>query len=209
MTRIQKSLFATAFLFAALTSSPLLAVEEAEYRTLKADGKIELREYVPSVVAETVVSGDFEDAGNRAFRRLFNYIDGNNESADKIAMTAPVSQEKAGQKIEMTAPVSQEASGDDWAVSFMMPGSFSLENTPVPKDPAVKIRQVPAYRAASIRYSGLWSRENYDKHLERLMAWMEQEGLEASGPVVWARYNGPFTPWFMRRNEILVPVASD
>ena len=107
MTRIQKMMSAAALLFVALTSPPLMAVEEAEYRTLKADGKIELREYVPSVVAETMVSGDFEEAGSRAFRRLFNYIDGYNESADKIAMTAPVTQQTGPEDLVVAAQRTQ------------------------------------------------------------------------------------------------------
>lgn len=182
------------------------AVEEAEYQVLQQDGAIELREYAPSIVAETVVDAGFEDAGNRAFRTLFRYIDGENVAQQEIAMTAPVSQSPAGRKIEMTSPVGQRPSSGGWAVSFMMPSAFTMDTIPRPSDPAVQLRAIPDYRAAVIRYSGFWSEERYREHLQELRAWIAAQGLEATGEPVWARYDPPFKPWFMRRNEILVPV---
>lgn len=191
------------------TSNPAMAVEEAEYEILSTDGNIELRDYAPSIVAETVVQGDFEDAGNKAFRLLFNYIDGDNRAQGKIAMTAPVAQQPTSRKIAMTAPVSQQPVEEGWVVSFMMPASFTMETIPEPANPAVSIRQLPAYRAAAIRYSGFWSEKNYNRHLDELLAWLDGQGLQAVGPAVWARYNAPFVPWFMRRNEILIPVGDE
>jgi hypothetical protein len=182
------------------------AVEEAEYRVLKQDGAIELREYAPSIVAETVVDADFEDAGNRAFRKLFRYIDGHNAAQQEIAMTAPVSQSPAGRKIEMTAPVGQSPADGGWAVSFMMPSSYTMDTIPRPSDPSVQLRAVPSHRAAVIRYSGFWSEGRYREHLQELASWIVAQGLERSGDPVWARYDPPFKPWFMRRNEILIPV---
>jgi len=122
-------------------------------------------------------------------------------------MTAPVSQEAQSEKIAMTAPVGQRASEQGWAVSFMMPASYTMETIPLPEDASVKLREVPAYSAAAIRYSGTWSEKRYKKHLVLLNNWIEQNELEATGTPLWARYNAPFTPWFMRRNEILIPVA--
>ena len=191
---------------AALLPGLASAVEEAEYRVVLNDGSFELRDYAPSIVAETVVEADFEDAGNRAFRLLFRYIDGNNVAQKEIAMTAPVSQGQASEKIAMTSPVGQQAADGGWVVSFMMPTSYTMETIPQPSDPAVRLRAVPAYRAASIRYSGFWSEARYREHLQELMAWIEQQGLQPAGAPVWARYDPPFKPWFMRRNEILVPV---
>ena len=183
-----------------------LAVEEAEYTVLRADGAFELREYAPCIVAETVVDASFEDAGNRAFRRLFRYIDGANSGRREIAMTAPVSQSPAGATIAMTAPVSQQPDADGWAVSFMMPAEWTMETLPEPDDPSIVLRQIPAYRAAAIRYSGFWSERGYAEHLDELRTWLERQDLEAAGDPVWARYDPPFKPWFMRRNEILIPV---
>ena len=150
------------------------------------------------------VQGEFEDASSRAFGKLFRFIDGNNRAGADIAMTAPVSQQKRSQKIAMTAPVSQQAAGSGWAVRFLMPSAFTLKTIPEPLDPAVTIREIPPYRAAVIRYSGLWSEANYRKHLNQLRQWTASEGLETTGEPIWARYNAPFTPWFMRRNEILL-----
>lgn len=198
--------FAFAAVFGALLSGKALAVEEAQYEVIQKDDAIEIRSYAPSIVAETVVNDEFEDAGNRAFRKLFKYISGDNKGRNKIAMTAPVAQEKRSEKIAMTAPVGQRATGEGWAVSFMMPSGYTLDTIPEPDDPDVVLRDIPAYRAAAIRYSGLWSEEKYLEHLEQLQAWMERNDLEAAGEPVWARYNAPFTPWFMRRNEILIPI---
>ena len=187
-------------------SGSLMAIEEAKYRVVLADGPIEIRDYEPSIVAETVVSGDFEKAGNSAFRQLFRYIDGNNVVQEKIAMTAPVSQERS-EKIAMTAPVGQQSAPGGWAVSFMMPASYTMETIPEPKDDRVAIREIPAWRAAAIRYSGFWSEKNYREHLAELNAWLEANGYQRAGEPVWARYDAPFKPWFLRRNEILIPVG--
>ena len=207
--RRAKVLFLLGFLAAALAvlaTEQLMAVEEAEYTVIRQDGDIEIREYADAIIAETVVDDKFEDAGNRAFRKLFGYIGGDNRSQSEIAMTAPVSQEKRSEKIAMTSPVGQQKSGDGWAVSFMMPASYTMETIPQPTDPSVVIRQIPAHRVAAIRYSGFWSEEKYQEHLEELNVWIKNENQEVAGQPVWARYNAPFTPWFMRRNEILIPV---
>lgn len=184
-----------------------MGIEEAGYRVVRSDGIFELRDYAPHILAETVVDGTLEDAGNQAFRRLFRYISGENRSRGEIAMTAPVSQEAAGEKIPMTAPVGQQAAGGKWAVSFMMPASYTLATLPLPDDPAITLRAVPARRMAAVRYSGTWSESNYLQNKGALEEWIRSNSFITVGEPVWARYNPPFTPWFLRRNEILVPVA--
>jgi hypothetical protein len=183
-----------------------VAIEEATYSVVKRDDMFEIRDYAPHILAETVVEGDLEEAGNKAFRRLFRYISGDNLSRDKLAMTAPVSQEPKGEKIEMTAPVGQQRVQERWAVSFMMPASYTLETLPKPEDPQVTLRQVPSRRMAAVRYSGFWSEKNYLRYKTELDTWIHEKGLTIAGDPVWARYNSPFTPWFLRRNEILIPV---
>ena len=185
-----------------------MGVEEAKYSVIKQQDKLEIRDYEPSIVAEVIVNDDFESASNMAFRTLFNYISGDNTGRKKMAMTSPVSQQAEPEKIAMTSPVGQRKAEQGWAVSFMMPASYTMDTIPVPDDPSVVLREVPAHRAAAIRYSGTWSEKSYKKHLAKLLEWMEAEALEAVGEPVWARYNAPFTPWFMRRNEILIPVGS-
>ena len=187
---------------------PAMATEEAPYTVIKTDDIFELREYAPQVLAEIIVDGNLEGAGNKAFRPLFRYISGDNKSRGKIAMTAPVSQEQKGENISMTAPVSQQSVQGKWAVSFMMPASYTMETLPTPDDSNIKLRQVPARRLAAVRYSGFWSEEKYLLHKEKLEKWIKDNRFTVAGETVWARYNAPFTPWFMRRNEILVPVAA-
>jgi len=181
-----------------------MATEEAAYKVLEKDGQFEVRDYEAHILAETEVEGDLTEAGNKAFRPLFRYISGHNESNGKIAMTAPVSQAPGGEKIAMTAPVGQQRSGDKWVVSFMMPASYTLDTLPKPKDAAVKLREVPARRMAAVRYSGRWSAGRFEQHKKELENWVKEKGLVTKGDWVWARYNSPMTPWFMRRNEILV-----
>jgi hypothetical protein len=198
-------LSATVILMGAMNA---MATEEAAYRVLKTSDTFEIREYAPHILAETIVEGDLEGAGDKAFRRLFRYISGDNRSRARVAMTAPVSQEQAGEKISMTAPVGQQRDGDKWAVSFTMPASYTMETLPIPDDPLITLRQIPARRMAVVRYSGFWSEGNYRDNLKELEKWLRTQGLTSTGEPVWARYNPPWTLWFLRRNEIMIPVAA-
>ena len=183
-----------------------MAIEEAPYTTVEQRGNYELRQYQPYVVAETVVEGSFEDVGSEAFRRLFGYISGRNRSAKSIAMTAPVEQAAAAEKIAMTAPVTQEKSGDRWRVAFVLPSSYTLATAPQPDDPSVTLALSPERLVAAVRYSGTWSRARYEENLQALERFIVGEGLESAGEPTFARYDPPFMPWFLRRNEILIPV---
>ena len=183
-----------------------MAIEEARYKVLEKDNKFEIRDYAPYILAETIVDGDLEEAGNKAFNRLFRYISGDNRSRKKVAMTAPVSQQPMGEKIKMTAPVGQRRVQEKWAVSFMMPASYTLKTLPEPEDPNITLRQVPARRMASVRYSGFWSEKRYLRYKLELESWIQERGLTVVGDPIWARYNPPFTLWFLRRNEILIPI---
>jgi hypothetical protein len=191
---------------AVLVTSTAMAIEEPRFQVLEKDGSFELREYSAYIVAETRVEAGFEDAGSLAFQRLFRYISGNNVAQQKIAMTAPVTQ-SASEKIKMTAPVSQVADGNAYLVAFSLPSSYTLATVPKPLDPTVRIRQVPAQLIACWRYSGRWTESNYRDHEVLLRERINSRELIARGDPVLARYNPPFTPWFMRRNEVLIPVA--
>jgi hypothetical protein len=207
MNRSMRIIFAAAIIVIGAMNT--MAIEEAPYNVVARDDKFEIRDYAPHILAETIVEGDLEQAGSKAFSRLFGYISGENRSRDKLAMTAPVSQEPMGEEIKMTAPVGQQRVQEKWVVSFMMPASYTLETLPVPEDPNVTLRQVPARRMAAVRYSGLWSEKNYLRYKMELESWIHERGLTIVGDPVWARYNSPFTPWFLRRNEILIPVDAD
>lgn len=195
-----------AAILAVLTTATAMATEEPGFQLLETDGSFELRQYAAYVVAETRVEADFEDAGSIAFRRLFRYISGDNVPQQKIAMTAPVTQ-SSGEKIAMTAPVSQVADGRAFLVAFTLPSSYTLATAPKPRDPTVRIRDVPPQLIACWRYSGRWTVANYRESEMLLRERIKARGLIVRGDATLARYNPPFTPWFMRRNEVLIPVA--
>jgi hypothetical protein len=204
MKRSMRIIFAAAVII--IGAMDAMAIEEAPYKVVKKDNKFEIRDYTPHILAETVVEGDLEEAGNKAFNRLFRYISGDNRSRRKVAMTAPVSQEPRGEKIKMTAPVGQQRVQERWAVSFVMPSSYTLETLPEPEDPQITLRQVPTHRIAAVRYSGFWSEKGYLRYKLELESWIHERGLTIVGDPTWARYNSPLTPWFLRRNEILIPI---
>ena len=195
-----------AAIVAVLVTPAAMAIEEPRFKVLEKDGSFELREYSTHIVAETRVEAGFEDAGSLAFQRLFRYISGNNVAQQKIAMTAPVTQ-SSSEKIKMTAPVSQVADGNAYLVAFSLPSTYTLATVPKPLDPTVRIRQVPAQLIACWRYSGRWTESNYREHEVLLRERIKSRELITRGDPVLARYNPPFTPWFMRRNEVWIPVT--
>jgi effector-binding domain-containing protein len=200
--------FIAALIVVLILSVDSVSAEEAKYTVVFTDDIFELRSYDSHILAEVLVQSNFEDAGGEAFRPLFDYISGNNIKRQKVSMTAPVSQQGGSQSISMTSPVSQTGTDDSWLVSFMMPSEFSLDTIPEPIDPRVVLRLVPARYIASVKYSGFWSHDKYQDHYDKLLAWIAAKNLNATGDPVWARYNAPYTPWFLRRNEILLPIKS-
>jgi hypothetical protein len=186
----------------------IMAIEEAKYSVIEREDAFELRQYQPQIIAETVVEGDFDQVGNEGFRRLFKYISGNNRSKKSISMNAPVSQEKTNEKITMTAPVNQEKVGEKWIITFLMPSQYTMENIPEPLDPRIVIKKVPGNLMASMRYSGTWSKIRYEDNKAHLYEMINKRGLKPQGEPIFARYNPPFMPWFLRRNEVLIPVGA-
>jgi hypothetical protein len=141
------------------------------------------------------VVGSFESAGNRAFRPLAAFIGGRNRPDTKVAMTAPVVQE-AG-----TRP-------GRYVVGFVMPATYTEDTVPTPTDPRVRIRTVPEGLAAALRFSGCWSRAAYERKAAELLESLAEAGLEVDGPLRFARFDPPWTPWFLRRNEVVAPLAA-
>ena len=168
--------------------------EQQPYEVLEEYADFELRRYPDHLVAETEVRGPFELAGNVAFPRLARYIGGHNRSARKIAMTAPVVQE-------------QDPASRRYVVGFVMPAELDAAELPDPSDAGVRIRRVPAETAAAVRFSGRWTRGSFEKRAAQLLAAVEAAGLEAVGTPRYARFDPPWTPWFLRRNEVVVRVA--
>ena len=185
------------------------AIEEPEFAVVKKLGAVEIRQYAPYVVAEVTVNANANDAGNQAFPILAGYIFGKNKGEKKMAMTAPVIQSSAPAtqtpapvKMEMTAPVTQAAVPGGYLVQFVLPKTVSLATAPEPLDERVKLREMPAAHWAVITYSGTWSQSNFDENLGALRTVLKAADIATQGEPVLSRYNGPFTPWFMRRNEI-------
>jgi hypothetical protein len=198
-----------------LAGANAVAIEEPKYEVVKTYPDFELRRYAPYLVAETEVTGDFDEVGNSAFRILAAYIFGENRAQEKMEMTAPVNQRPAagdGEKMAMTAPVTQRpkagADADTYVLSFVMPSRYTLDTIPEPLSPEVNLREEPAKLVAVRGYSGRWTEANYREHESQLLAAVEREGLTPVGAPVYARYNSPFSLWFLRRNEVMVEVEA-
>lgn len=184
--------------------------EQQPYDVLERRDGFELRRYPAHLVAEVEVDGSFSDSGNRAFGALAGFIGGRNSARTTVAMTAPVVQEQAGgTRISMTSPVVQQpgARPGRYVVGFVMPSGFTEETLPMPTDPRVRIRTVPEQVAAAVQFRGRWTEKLYAEHAETLRRAVAAAGLAPSGPMRFARFDPPWTPWFRRRNEVVLPVT--
>jgi len=206
----RNSLAGRAVMLAALliTGENAMSLEQPEYTVLYKEGDIEYRQYEPYLVSETVIknTGDYNDAGNEGFRRLFQYITGSNQAQAKIAMTAPVAQTPSSEKIAMTAPVQQGESAEGWRVAFMLPTEYTLDTAPVPTDERVQIKAMRGRLMAVLRYSGRWTERNFSNKQSALRDAIDGESIDRIGEFQSALYNPPYTPPFMRRNEVMVEV---
>jgi hypothetical protein len=193
-------------LSATLLGAPAMAVEEPAFHLVLQDGAFEIRDYPALAVAEVTVSGEQKEAASKGFRLLAGYIFGGNRRKQSIAMTAPVAQELTSEKITMTAPVTQKRTAGDWVVRFTMPSSYSLETLPEPSDAKVRLRLASPARFAVIRFTGLARPDGVAAKTAELSAWMQHRHLRHAGPAALAQYNPPWTLWFMRRNEVTIPI---
>ena len=162
--------------------------EEIEYNLIKKDGKIEIRKLEPVIQATVKIDAERQVAANQAFRLLFQYISGENETNQKIPMTSPVSQK--------TTP------DQKWIISFYLPKSFSLSNTPFPTNSSVKIKKVESHKIAVIRFSGSSNQKNLDKHSKILLDYLKKGSVDHDPTPIYSFYNPPFIPPFLRRNEV-------
>jgi len=185
-------------------------VKEPPYSVAGANGDFEVRTYGARVVAQTEVAGTWEQAGNEGFRRLAGYIFGKNKGRAKLAMTAPVGQRSEGSestKLAMTAPVGQVRNGDLWTITFTMPANETLATLPEPDDSRVVLRESPPVRVAVVRFRGRWDPERMQERSLALRNWAQQQSLPVLGEPEVNRYDPPFTPWFLRRNEVWLQVG--
>lgn len=166
--------------------------ESAPYKLVRASGKFELRDYPELTVVETRMArgGNGSDG---SFNRLFRFITGGNEAKQKIAMTTPVFM--SGGETNAT-------------MAFVMPAKMKTGEVPKPSDPAVTVRELPEGRFAVLRFSGGRNAKNEAESLERLQAWMKQEGLKELSPPIYGYFDPPWTPAFLRRNEVMTRIES-
>lgn len=165
--------------------------EQQQYEVVEGFPDAELRRYARCTVADITMTGDPEQVGTQAFGPLVRYI-----SAKQLAMTAPVLQVEAG-------------SQQQWTVSFVLPGGKSVTEYPLPDDAQVTLREIPEHYSMAARWSGRWTFVGVEEHTEALRAQIARLSMTEIGPPVWARYDPPWKPWFLRRNEVLIDVRLD
>jgi DNA gyrase inhibitor GyrI len=168
------------------------AYESAPYHVVRADGKFELRDYPPLKVVETPMSVSGSSADG-SFMRLFRFISGNNAAKQKIAMTTPVF---------------MSGSGSNATMAFVLPAKLPAGEVPKPTDGAVTVRELPAGRFAVLRFRGGRNAKNEAESLAKLKAWMEKQGLSVLSPPVYGYFDPPWTPPFLRRNEVMLRTES-
>lgn len=212
-----------------------MAVEEPPFEIVEHLGEVEIRAYPPVLVAETEVEGEFDRVGNQAFRRLAGYIFGRNRTRSRGGSAARGTEGETTQgtdpvairaaqsaRIDMTAPVGMRPGGSRalpgrageaaapeggrWVMSFTMPKGWTLATLPEPLDPLVRVRESPARTVAVLRSSGVWSAARFAGQEQSLRARLAESGWRAVGAAESLRYDPPWTLWFLRRNEVALPV---
>lgn len=194
-----------------LFGEPAMATEEPAFTVSMKEGAFEVRSYPALVAAQVNVTGTRDEASSAGFKLLAGYIFGGNTRRQSIAMTAPVVQAQSGsEKIAMTAPVIQSpmpGQSGAWTVRFIMPAAYTLDTLPTPNDAKVQLMLLPPARFAAVTFSGLARENDVALRTAELNVYIKSQALQAVGPPALARYNPPWTPWFMRRNEVLVAVT--
>ena len=179
--------------------------ETIQYTIIKKAKKVELRRYPAHIKAEVKVAGStYQKAIYQGFGILARYIFGENLDTEKIDMTSPV-QVSNPKKIEMTKPVTVRGDGT-FSVAFIMPAKNTLETLPKPKDHRISITKFDSEVLAALRFSGIFSESKVRKAKRRLQGWLAKEGLESVGDFIVARYNPPWVPWFLARNEVMIKI---
>jgi len=176
-----------------------IALEETSYRVITANQIYEIREYDDRLAVQT----NQKNGQNRAFRKLFKYISGSNISSTKIEMTTPVTQSV---KIGMTTPVTQKFQDGEMMMKFFLPRKFELKTVPQPLNDDLSIVVVKGGKYAVIKYSGRSTYKNFERHSKVLLEALLSDNIKAVGHPIKATFNGPLTPFFMRRNEAMIRI---
>ncbi len=182
-------------------------LEEPKYAVLETKSDYEIREYAPYLIAETRVTGNYDEATRQGFRIIADYIFGNNVSQSSIAMTAPVLENKASEPIAMTIPVLEtETNSEERVISFVLPSEYTLATLPRPNNPEVNIREVGTRKVAALKYTWYPTAARAEAKKTELKNLLAQDGFVIAGDIQVARYNPPLSMPLMLRNEILIPL---
>ena len=214
MTTSMKKILLTILL---IWGQSAMAIEEPAFKIISKVDTFEVRLYAPFLIAETVVEGDMDEASTKGFRKIADYIFGNNRvaqtgSSSKIAMTAPVTLEPQSQKIAMTAPVTLSSATADlanakmWRVHFVMPAKYNINSIPQPNNADVKLKEVPGKLFAVNSYTGFNTMANVQGKTDELLAWLQQKNIQVLGNPQLSRYDPPWTVPLFRRNEIMIEI---
>ena len=185
-----------------------MSIEEPKFTVVLRDGSFEVRDYVSVVVADVSVHGDMANVGRNGFRQLAGYIFGGNSSKQRIAMTAPVTMIPSEAFSAVSGSNARSETSSPWTVRFTMPSAYALPDLPHPENPGVQLKTLPAGRFAVLRFSGLAGNAQVAAQTAELMQRAAKHSFMPDGPVSLARYDPPWTLWFMRRNEVMVPVEA-
>ena len=188
------------YLFLFFTASCLstqAVYEEPSYTVLHHFEDIEVRRYKSSIIAEVVVEGTREESSYKGFRILADFISGKNISKDQ----------NTSSKIQMTRPVLQTKQKNKWRVSFFMPDQWTLQSLPQPKNKNISIKKVNQRTISAIRFSGRWTDKNFHQHQKKLLDYLAKNKYKRIKGPLFAYYNSPFVPWFMRRNEVMYVIS--
>ncbi|MGV3533415.1 MAG: SOUL family heme-binding protein [Chthoniobacteraceae bacterium] len=171
-----------------LVSNSRAATETPDYKVIRSDDRFQIRDYSTLEVASTEMKGNEMNDG---FGDLFRYISGQNEESQKIAMTTPVLIDTANEAKTM---------------SFIMPKQTVESGTPKPAGETVKLGKVEASRFAVYRFEGGRTKANEIAAQKKLMDWLEAQKIASKGAPIFAYYDPPWTPAFLRRNEVMIRV---
>ena len=197
----------TVFIIFSAIEPVMSDTEEPKYNIKLIEDNIEIRLYEPMIIAEVDIKGNRDSAASQGFKILADYIFGNNNINQDIAMTAPVQQQN-NQKINMTAPVQQQESNDVWKISFVMPSQYSMKTLPKPNNPKITIKEIPEKAYIAIRFSGMRSDYNMTKHKKQLMQYVTDHNIKIIAAPKYAFYDPPWTLPFLRRNEIMMEIQN-
>jgi len=168
-----------------------MAIEEAAYKVIMKEGDFELRQYEPITVAVTQES---DIKGGNGFNKLFDYINGNNQTSTKISMTAPVLNNLEQKQL---------------SIAFIMPHHYDTRTLPAPLNTEIQLKEIPGRQVAAVIFSGNVNSEKIALKKKELSEWLRGKQISVTGLFELARYNPPFIPGFIKHNELLVEVQLD